>query len=100
MRVAQMELNTNPEAWRVDRTGRGRVVIWMVLPMRLAMRYMPNPNCHLRLLCAGRGVRGSEVRRHDSEQRESSRICDLRCNVRPIDCTAVLRRPTRTPIYN
>lgn len=27
MRVAQMELKTRPEAWRVERTGRGSVVI-------------------------------------------------------------------------
>lgn len=49
-RVANAVLNTSPEACRVDRTGRGKVVICMVLPTRFEMTNMNIPNCHFRLL--------------------------------------------------
>lgn len=57
IRVAQMELKTSPEACKVERTGRGRVVIWMELPTRLLTMNMSIPSCHLRRLKGGR--RGS-----------------------------------------
>lgn len=48
--VAKAVLKTKPDAWRVERTGRGRVVIWIVLPTRFDMMNMNIPICHFRLL--------------------------------------------------
>jgi hypothetical protein len=44
MMEAHIELKTRPDACRVDRTGRGRVVIWMVLPTTFAMTNMSMPS--------------------------------------------------------
>ncbi len=48
--VAKRVLKTKPEACSVERTGKGRVVIWMVLPTKLEMTNMNIPICHLRRL--------------------------------------------------
>ena len=63
MRVAHIELKTSPEAWSVERTGNGSVVIWIVLPIKFAITNMPMPSCHRRLRCAGRR---SQSRAHSS----------------------------------
>lgn len=44
MMEAHIELKTRPDACRVERTGRGRVVIWMVLPTMLATMNMSMPS--------------------------------------------------------
>ena len=45
MMEAHIELKTRPDACRVERTGRGRVVIWMVLPTMFATTNMSMPSC-------------------------------------------------------
>ena len=54
IKVAHIELKTSPEACKVDRTGKGRVVIWIVLPTRFEIINMAIPSCHLRRLWGGR----------------------------------------------
>ena len=44
MMEAHIELKTRPEACRVERTGSGRVVIWMVLPTMFATMNMSMPS--------------------------------------------------------
>ena len=50
IRVAQIELKTSPDACNVERTGKGRVVIWIVLPTKFEIINMPIPSCHRRRL--------------------------------------------------
>ena len=50
MRVANAVLKTRPDACNVERTGKGRVVICMVLPIMFDITNINMPNCHLRLL--------------------------------------------------
>ena len=54
IKLAHIELKTSPDACKVERTGKGRVVIWIVLPTKLDMINMPIPSCHRRRLCGGR----------------------------------------------
>ena len=89
-RVAKAVLKTSPEACSVDRTGSGRVVIWIVLPMRFEATNMSIPICHFRLLYAGRRVSTSSL--------ASSMRWDLRWSVSPRLCIEVERRPTIIPI--
>lgn len=92
MRVAQMELKTRPEAWRVERTGRGSVVIWMVEPRRFETMNMAMPSCQRRRRWGGRRATWGAF--------SSSRMCDLRCRVRPRLWTLVEMRPTSMPIWS
>lgn len=48
IRVAQAVLKTKPDACRVDRTGKGKVVICMVLPTMFETKNMNIPICHRR----------------------------------------------------
>lgn len=87
--VAKAVLKTSPDAWSVDRTGKGRVVIWIVLPIKLEATNMSIPACHLGLLHA-------DFR--SSYSFSSSRKWDCRCRVKPKLCTDVEISPTVTPI--
>jgi hypothetical protein len=70
IRVAHMELKTRPEACSVDNTGRGSVVIWIVLPTRFDIMNIPMPSCHRRRLYGGRRTSYGPF--------SSSRRCDFR----------------------
>lgn len=70
IREAQIELKTRPEACRVDSTGKGRVVICMVLPTKLDITNIPIPSCHRRRLYGGRRPSWSSF--------SSSKMWDLR----------------------
>lgn len=91
IRVAHIELNTRPDACSVERTGSGSVDIWTVLPSRFDIMNMPIPSCHLLLRCGGLRISWGPF--------SSSRMCDLRCNVRPRLCTLVDKSPTTIPSY-
>lgn len=88
--VAHIELKTSPEACRVDKTGRGSVVICIVLPTRFDIMNMPMPSCHRRRLYGGL--------RSSYGPFSSSRRCDFRCRVKPKLWTLVDIRPTSIPI--
>lgn len=89
MMDAQIELKTRPDAWSVERTGNGRVVICIVLPTKLETMNMSMPSCHLRRLYGGLRSRPSSF--------SSSSRCDFRCSVKPILCILVESNPTMTP---
>jgi hypothetical protein len=48
IKVAHIELKTNPDACNVDKTGNGSVVICIVLPTRLDIMNMLIPSCQRR----------------------------------------------------
>jgi len=75
--LARIALKTSPDACKVLSSGKGRVVICIEDPTILLSKNKAIPICHLgRLYGALLGMCSSF---------SSSNMCDLRCNVRPID---------------
>lgn len=75
IKEAHIELKTRPDACNVERTGSGRVVIWIVLPTKFDMINIPIPSCHRRRRWGGLLTSCGPF--------SSSRIWDFRWRVSP-----------------